>query len=77
MPYLRMESGESFAEFLHVARGRARFSSEAGLRLAGDEIDLTAVGDDVEDHDMAVGYPPVGTIVDRIPFNSAAGNTVR
>jgi hypothetical protein len=64
---LRMEFRESFAEFPHVAHGRPGFDSEAGLWLAGDEIDLATVGLHIIDDDVPVGAPPLSAIFDRVP----------
>ena len=70
---LTVEAGERLAQFPDVALRRPRLDAEIRLRLAGDEVDLAAVGLDVIDDDVAVLAPPFGAIVDLVAAQQRGG----
>src|SRR5215469_282709 len=63
MPDLGMEADEGLPEFRYIAHGRPRLDRKTGFRLARHEVDFTAIGLDIVDHDMPIGAPPFGTVI--------------
>ena len=60
--HVGMEALEGGAQHLDVAHLRPRFAAMRGLGLAGDEVDLAAVGLHRIHHDVAVLAPPFGAV---------------